>query len=109
MSKYKQTSSGILVPNKPEKIEMTHCGTCPRMIVKFREPQQRFFIKDGKAMCGICRVTKLGRIGKFILSQTPRAIKDDKIAKQTRRDREEARINQIAAESGERVLKDLNL
>lgn len=111
MSEFKKTrkkKEKEIVADKPiVNVITTNCGYCPRIIVQNREPKKQFVIINDKAMCPVCRVTKRGKMGEHILKQTDRALIDFEDGKKYKRELENRRVEQIAAESGANYLKDL--
>ena len=106
---FKKTSKGMFSPIAPSpKATALPCGSCPRIIMKEREPHRKYiFIKD-KPMCAVCRIMKNRKMRKEILSQKKEAIADLESAKEYKRKLENERIDQVSAESGKNFLKDLS-
>lgn len=106
--KTRKSKKKEVVADKPTvNVVTADCGYCPRIIVQNREPKKEFVIINGKPMCPVCRVTKRGKMGEHILKQTDRALIDFEDGKKYKRELENRRIEQVAAESGANYLKDL--
>lgn len=83
-----------------------NCGYCPRVVLLTDEPTGKYFKKDGKVMCMICRAVKLSSFEKQIKSLKKKMIKDVeeqiKIADQA----EYEKVLTVAAKAAEYVEKN---
>lgn len=105
---FKKTNSGLLVPHKGGT-RFAHC-TCGRVVDKERESRKMFWVYQGQVMCAVCRVMKLGRHGQQLNSSQNRkeAREDFDRGKFAQAELERKRIEEVAADSNTRTIKNLN-
>lgn len=73
------------------------CGFCGKAVLKSLQPNGRFFIRDGKAVCATCRVLRFSKTSaKQMRIQTRENKKTDEKVKETK---EQERVWELAEAS----------
>lgn len=85
------------------------CGYCPRVIFKSDETDGEFKQKDGKAICPVCRVTKLSKFKKEIEADKPKYDKMKKEEAKAEAEKATAEVIDIAMASQLRAGKKYKL
>lgn len=95
-----KTKSGILIPeSSQEKPVAVECGYCPNLIWKHKEVKGKLHMVNGSPMCTHCRVMKFSKMKRAMVKDKKSHHIDQKVRQDFIQDRENKRIEQIAAHS----------
>ena len=75
------------------------CSFCSRMIIKAKELGGKYFLKNGKRMCMVCRATRYSPFKKQIRADAIKMRKDLEIMSKEQEAAEQERIYEIASDS----------